>query len=64
MKEREENREVRPTPKEFAGVIITLMVPVVIIFIILLSLFGCKPVEPMYRSNGDESSMEYVNRKG
>lgn len=64
MKEREVSKEVRPSPKEFAGVIITLLIPAVIIFIMILSLFGCKPVEPMYRITGDNRTMEYINRKG
>lgn len=58
------SKDIRPTPKEFAGVLLTISIPAITILIMVLMLFGCKPVEPIYRSNGDESTMEYVNRRG
>ena len=54
----------RPTPKEFAAKLITLMLPAIIAFIVFIVFIACKPTEEMYRVSGPEMYTIYHNKQG
>lgn len=54
----------RPTPKEFAIQLLTLMLPAIVAFVIFLMFIACAPVEEMYRVSGDDTYTIYNNSKG
>jgi len=54
----------RPTPKEFAIQLLTLMLPAIAAFVIFLMFIGCSSAEEMYRVSGEETYTIYHNNKG
>ena len=54
----------RPTPKEFAAKLMTLMLPAILAFIAFLLAVGCGPAETMYKVSGAEMYTIYKNKNG
>lgn len=56
--------ENRPTPAEFANRLISLMIPIAIIYWVLLMILACKPIETMYIASSPNNYTVYNNKKG